>query len=430
MIMASNVSPSPSMNAAQLLGEHYWNEYDAAKRFASSNTTLAETNQYLIDQWNQYSRWNEGFTKGQIWSPLNLTSEEKEICDKVTAAFHPAAVAFANKDQAAWRTIYKIGLRLSDPNLEGKKASHIKKSRGALFKSFSALFQSTSAGVKVVLIFRRIHRSDYGEKKIYKALDMNSGEDIAVTMWSETPKGLRELLIPGKLETEKCPHLVPPYEAKGKIPKFKKMYGREVNKYVGIRPFYAKTYAELQPITSSQIQVILAVLKGVKYLHDKGHAHRDVKPQNIFDSPEGAKLGDYGLVCPLGDDNYSGTIDYASPETFRVHGGVTAKCAVWEIAVTGFEFLGYPVKDEKFIDLKIKNKLTDENVTETLNEWQRRRKINEAVTPLNPALFEIYRSCLRINPDDRPSIEELIEKFEKLAEPEAVQPSASKAAEV
>lgn len=97
--------------------------------------------------------------------------------------------------------------------------------------------------------------------------------------------------------------------------------------------------------------------------------------------------------------------------------------------MTGLEFLGYPIGDEKFIDLKIKNQLTDESVAEILNEWQRKRKNKEAVTPLDPPLFEIYRSCLRINPDDRPSIEELIAKFEKLAEPEAVQPSASKAAE-
>lgn len=427
--MASNVSSDPSLDAYHPLGPQYYkSERDAARRFVDSNATPDQIDEYLIEQWEQFRRWNQGFIDGQKWSPINLTAEEKEICAKVRDSFHPDMVAATSTCQVAWRTFYKIGLCLSDPNLDREKTSYIKKWRGAVFRSYSALFQPTDTGVKVMLILDRIYKSKYG-KKVYKALCMTTGQDKAVTMWLESQSSLREIWIPHDLETEKCPHLVPPYESRKDIPKFKKNFDKEIHKLCGIRPFYKETLAEVHPTKTTQVRVMLDVLKGVKYLNDQGYAHRDIKPNNIFFTPQGAKLGDYGLVCPLGSENSIGTRNYASPEIYRVNDGVGTKCAVWEIAVTGLELLGYPIWDRVFIALKMQNLLTDEIVTKTLEGWKKVRVIREFVTHLDHDLFEIYRRCLRVNPDDRPSVEELIAEFEKLTQPEAQPPSAAKAAE-
>jgi serine/threonine protein kinase len=360
---------------------------------------------------------------------MHLNSEEREVCSKVTAFLHPKAAAGVQTDQVAWRTFYRIGIYLSNLDPKDRNEAYIKKWRGSLFSSYATLFQPTDTGIDIVMILRRIYKSPKGDKKVYKALNMNTGEYEAVTMWPDTPKNRREREIPSKLEIEKCPHLVAPYRLENKITKYKKIDNQEAFKILGVNCFYPDTLDRRVLLMNEHVQILLAVLKGVKHLHDRGYAHRDVKPSNIFYSSEGAKLGDFGLVCRLGEINSAGTCHYASPETVYGRGVVTEKCAVWEIGITGLELMGYPVRDNKFLDLKKLGFLTDKVVVKMVDEWLPQRVVTEAVTDLDGHLLAIYRSCLKVNPEDRPSVEELIVQFEKLIEPEASYPSSAKAAE-
>ena len=84
------------------------------------------------------------------------------------------------------------------------------------------------------------------------------------------------------------------------------------------------------PVTPDEaVQIILAVLGALESLHAQGVIHRDLKPNNVFLTPLGVKLLDFGLARPMalsgvGDDlsitqagTLAGTPYYMAPELSR-----------------------------------------------------------------------------------------------------------------
>ena len=64
--------------------------------------------------------------------------------------------------------------------------------------------------------------------------------------------------------------------------------------------------------------VVVCVLLGLKYLHEKGVIHRDIKPENIVLDKRGyAHITDLGVARPMRPNNSSdtsGTPGYMAPE--------------------------------------------------------------------------------------------------------------------
>jgi serine/threonine-protein kinase len=66
--------------------------------------------------------------------------------------------------------------------------------------------------------------------------------------------------------------------------------------------------------------VVAAVAEGLESAHQTGVLHRDVKPSNIFGSPQtGMRLGDFGIATALGGtaERAGGTLRFLAPEAFR-----------------------------------------------------------------------------------------------------------------
>lgn len=62
------------------------------------------------------------------------------------------------------------------------------------------------------------------------------------------------------------------------------------------------------------LEVGLKLSEGLEHLHERGLAHRDVKPANIIFVGGKAKLADIGLVAPRGQRTFVGTEGFVPPE--------------------------------------------------------------------------------------------------------------------
>jgi serine/threonine protein kinase len=147
-------------------------------------------------------------------------------------------------------------------------------------------------------------------------------------------------------------------------------------------------------------RIILDVLSGLKYAHEKGIIHRDIKPSNILLDANGrAKVSDWG-IAKFSDittsKNGAFTLIYAAPEQLDPQlGPIDEKTDVYQVCEVFYEILtGRPVFQD---------------VSEVYS-----KKLNMQITlpsSINPNLKdydEIFLKCLSPKKEDRYSTEELI----------------------
>ncbi|PIO35627.1 hypothetical protein AB205_0189730, partial [Aquarana catesbeiana] len=100
--------------------------------------------------------------------------------------------------------------------------------------------------------------------------------------------------------------------------------------------------------------ITVGTAKGIKYLHENNHTHRDIKSANILlDAYFTAKISDFGLARATGQhartmmtERIVGTTAYMAPEALR--GEVTIKSDIFSFGVVLLEVIsGLPPFDEK-----------------------------------------------------------------------------------
>ncbi|MCJ1395222.1 hypothetical protein MMC18_008105 [Xylographa bjoerkii] len=150
----------------------------------------------------------------------------------------------------------------------------------------------------------------------------------------------------------------------------------------------------------SSITVTLQVLEALEYLHGRGIAHRDIKPQNILvQSPSNIKLADFGLARRKSVfTTWCGTWQYCAPEITKEHLPYDPKVDIWSLGVVVFE---------RAYDCPVRSTSLDGK------EWY--NKIVEDVKDVeDDRLIEILIQMLKIQPDQRLSATDCLREADRL----------------
>jgi len=146
------------------------------------------------------------------------------------------------------------------------------------------------------------------------------------------------------------------------------------------------------------------ILEGVKYMHDNGIAHRDLKPDNIlFDSEKkNVKISDFGVSKSTGEGALKttcGTPDHIAPEIINGSGEYTTSVDIWSFGVIAYTMLaGYPPFE------------SDSMVTLYNNIMQAKYEfISPDWDEISPAAKNFVSSCLKLDPEARPSAGKLLQ---------------------
>lgn len=143
--------------------------------------------------------------------------------------------------------------------------------------------------------------------------------------------------------------------------------------------------------------------EALKYIHDRGFLHRDMKPTNVLFSSDGhLKLGDFGVATSagLGKESTVGSPHYFAPELLLKQ-SYNNKVDVWGLGIVFLELL---TLRERPINSQL---LADPQENETV--------VADVVgMGFSHALGLLVKDMLARHPDGRPSTAAIIARIEKL----------------
>lgn len=150
-------------------------------------------------------------------------------------------------------------------------------------------------------------------------------------------------------------------------------------------------YKNEQKNDKQKKEIIINIAEGLKYLHNLGIAHCDIKLENILlDDNYNPKICDFNFAISSFAEYKSvngGTYNYKPPEFKNDTNIDYFKCDIWSFAITIYAFI------TKYYPYKTVVKAHEGNFLILLNDIK---------------LISIIKKCLRIDPKSRPNIEELL----------------------
>lgn len=163
------------------------------------------------------------------------------------------------------------------------------------------------------------------------------------------------------------------------------------------------------------------ITSGLSHLHVNGYIHRDLKPSNclLHDSGKGlrALVSDFGEVqienMVRKSTGATGTISYCAPEVLRrefpsgAYGNFTTKSDIFSLGMIlyflCFAQLPYQNADILNEDQEDLNELRDE-----ITSWSGLREERKMRPDLPEKLYTFLRRLLSLDPEDRPSAEDIL----------------------
>jgi eukaryotic-like serine/threonine-protein kinase len=176
---------------------------------------------------------------------------------------------------------------------------------------------------------------------------------------------------------------------------------------------------EPEPAPEAVGHLGLQLGSALRYLHRDGALHLDLKPSNLIADAGRVKVIDLGLSRPPGPAPAGiGTWHYLAPEQAR--GGDLGPAAdVWGLGAVLFEFVTgeAPFDDDPdaWSDPGSGSGTYSEAAPGRYPQLERRARRPEAVRTVPARLADPIAACLEPDPDDRPSLAELMHAFEDLA---------------
>jgi serine/threonine protein kinase len=141
------------------------------------------------------------------------------------------------------------------------------------------------------------------------------------------------------------------------------------------------------------------VCSALQHAHNQGIVHRDVKPSNLFLSPEGElKLGDFGIALDTGESELTevgltvGSYQYMAPELVRGEDRVAGQTDLYALGCTLFRMIAgrLPYKGTNFAQI------FDQHLHAPPPH------LREEVEDCPEGLDEVVRDLLAKDPDERP----------------------------
>ncbi|MFH1137142.1 MAG: serine/threonine-protein kinase [Pseudomonadota bacterium] len=157
-----------------------------------------------------------------------------------------------------------------------------------------------------------------GEAQVFRCRDLHSGETVAVKLYRDHIKPKEDVLA--SLVNLDHPGLVG-----------LRSYGWWDNRFFEVQEFcWGGDLTAVMPLPEKSLDGFLRqIVAGLKFCHDQGVIHRDIKPQNLLFRDQDrtqVAIGDFGIssILPEGKSEQVTqtfmffTLDYAAPEQLRL----------------------------------------------------------------------------------------------------------------
>jgi serine/threonine protein kinase len=153
------------------------------------------------------------------------------------------------------------------------------------------------------------------------------------------------------------------------------------------------------------------VLEGVQHMHCRGLAHMDLKLENIFlEDDFNVKIGDLDLARPLSDiqpgSRRIGSEGYLAPEILEKKSYDTGLVDIFTLGVILFNLV---VGSPPFFNASAEDPYYKYIKRGSYNHfWKIWETLSDVPKLLSPALKQLITSLLAFGPDQRPSLEQLM----------------------